>query len=269
MKAKIVDIEGKEKGSMELPPQFSEELRDDVIRKVKFACESNRRQPYGAKSVAGMQHHADLSRRRRDYRGSYGHGISRVPRKILSKSGTRFNWVGAVAPGTVGGRRAHPPKASKNWKKKINKKERVLALRSAMSYNVDVSSLKNTHLQIPQHYPFILSKEFESLNKTKDVIQALEKIGVQKELMRGANRSIRAGRGKSRGRKYRSSRGILFIVGERSPLQKSASGIAGIDVCRVDKLNVPLLCPGPNPGRITLYTENAIQRLKDEALYLA
>ena len=44
-----------------------------------------------------------------------------------------MNWVGAFAPGTVGGRRAHPPKSEKIWSKKINKKENAKAIRSAIS----------------------------------------------------------------------------------------------------------------------------------------
>ena len=34
-----------------------------------------------------------------------------------------MNWVGAFAPGTVGGRKAHAPNAEKIFDKKINKKE--------------------------------------------------------------------------------------------------------------------------------------------------
>ena len=71
-----------------------------------------------------MKQSAKLSKRRRAYRGSYGFGISRTPRKILSKRGRRLGWVGAVAPNTVGGRRTHPPKAEKIWREEINTKER-------------------------------------------------------------------------------------------------------------------------------------------------
>ena len=43
----------------------------------------------------------------------------------MSRSGTRLNFTGAFAPGTVGGRRAHPPKAEKNWQEKVNKKDKA------------------------------------------------------------------------------------------------------------------------------------------------
>ena len=38
-------------------------------------------EPYGAMAKAGMEVSAKLSRRRRDYKGSYGKGISRAQEK--------------------------------------------------------------------------------------------------------------------------------------------------------------------------------------------
>ena len=84
-----------------------------LIKRAVLTLQNNKRQRYGANPEAGKKVSAALSKRRRKYRGSYGHGISRVPRKILSRRGTSMNWQGAFAPGTVGGRRAHPPKAEK------------------------------------------------------------------------------------------------------------------------------------------------------------
>jgi len=268
MKVTILNIDGKEKGSIELPVQFKEEKRADIIKKVKMVQEGNERQPYGAKSTAGMEHAAELSRRRHDYRGSYGHGISRVPRKIMSRRGTRFNWVGAVAPGTVGGRRAHPPKAEKIWNKKINVKERRLAIRSAMSINMDSKALDVTHLNVPEKYPFVLSNDYEGIKKSKEVINALIQAGLEKELERGGKKTIRPGKGKGRGRKYKKSKGPLIVVGNNCDIQKSAKSIAGIEVIIVNKLNVKALAPGAEPGRITLYTENAIKKINEEGLFL-
>ena len=116
-----------------LPEQFSELIRPDLIERAVFAIQSHKKQPYGASPEAGKRHSARISRRRHKYKTSYGHGISRVPRKIMSHRGERFNWVGALAPGTVGGRRAHPPKAEKIVDQKINKKERKKAIRSALA----------------------------------------------------------------------------------------------------------------------------------------
>jgi len=120
MELKIINKDGNETGKIKMPSQFYTPFRKDVIHRAVEAMLKNARQPYGAFDGAGKRQSAKLSRRRNDYKGSYGHGISRVPRKILSRRGTQFFWVGATMPGTVGGRKAHAPKAGKDWSKKIN-----------------------------------------------------------------------------------------------------------------------------------------------------
>ena len=124
MKAKILDLEGNAGKEIDLPNQFSEDIHPNLIKRAVLSIEGKERQKYGAMPKAGQRSSAVLSRRRRKYRGSYGHGISRVPRKITWRRGRQFGWIGAFAPGTVGGRRAHPPKASKSFEEKINRKER-------------------------------------------------------------------------------------------------------------------------------------------------
>ena len=262
---KIITIEGKEKGNIELPSQFNEEIRPDIIKRAFYAI--NRRQPYGASPEAGKRSSAVLSRRRKNYRGSYGHGISRVPRKIMSRSGARFNWVGAFAPGTVGGRRAHPPKAEKSWEKKINKKERRKAIRSAISATIQVEIVKARGHIVPNNYPLILENKIESLSKTKDIKDILEKIGLKGELERAGIKNVRAGRGKSRGRKYQRRKGPLIVVGNECELMKGVRNISGIDIVKVNNLNAGLLAPGANPGRLTLWTESAIDKMKNEKLF--
>ncbi len=114
MKIPILNISKEEIGKQEMPVQFEEEIRLDLIKRAVIAIKNNERQAYGADPMAGKRASAKLSRRRHVYKTSYGIGISRVPRKIMSSRGTRMNWVGAFAPGTVGGRKAHPPKAGKD-----------------------------------------------------------------------------------------------------------------------------------------------------------
>ena len=99
MKVVKFTVESVQQGDVELPKQFDEEFRPDLIKRAVLVVQRNKRQVYGAKKDAGKRASAELSRRRRKYRGSYGAGISRVPRKILSRRGTRFYWVGAFAPG--------------------------------------------------------------------------------------------------------------------------------------------------------------------------
>ena len=156
MKVDVLSLTKTSIGKKDLPRQFDEPVRPDLIKRAVESIQANRRQKYGTDPKAGMKASAELSRRRRKYRGSYGHGISRVPRKILSRRGTRFNWVGAVAPGTVGGRKAHPPKAIKEWVRKINKKERRKAIRSALAATMNPEIVTARGHKVPESYPFII-----------------------------------------------------------------------------------------------------------------
>jgi large subunit ribosomal protein L4e len=256
-----------DEGKKKMPAQFSEPVRPDIIKRAVEVIWSHDRQPYSCDPRAGKKASAKLSRRRRDYRGGYGHGLSRVPRKILNRNGTNMFWVAAFAPGTVGGRRAHPPVASKDWRQKINDKERRKAIRSAMAATIDKKIVLEHGHALPKEYPFIISNAFEALDKTKSVEAALAKLGFEQELERSSRKKIRAGKGKTRGRKYRTAAGPLIVVGGDCKLVKAAKNIGGIDVAEVTRLNASLLAPGAVPGRLTLFTANAIDKIAKEKLF--
>ncbi len=267
MKLDILGIEKNKTGEISMPEQFEEELRLDLVQRAVLAVQSHKRQPYAASDEAGKRSSAKLSRRRRDYKGSYGFGISRVPRKIMSRRGTRMNWVGAFAPGTVGGRKAHPPKTEKIWWKKINEKERLKAIRSAISATISKEAVAERGHIIPSNYPFVLDDKFESLDKTSKIMEAFLKLGMGQEMSRARGKSVRAGKGKSRGRKYKTKTGPLIVVSKTDKLAKAAVNIPGIDVVNVKNLNVELLAPGAKPGRLTLWTSSAINILEKEKLF--
>lgn len=265
MKLAIVTPDNKNSGSVTLPPQFEETVRPDVIQRAQEALASTGRQPYGASPDAGKRPAAWISKQRRSYRGCYGHGISRVPRKIMSRNGTRMNWVGAFAPGCVGGRRAHPPKPWKIWERKINKKENRMAIRSAIAATISKELVKNRGHVLPEAYPFIVSTAFEKIAKAKELMHALYALGLEQELARCSIKNIRAGKGKGRGRKYKQRKGPLVVISTSAPVQRV--NLPGVDVVRVDELNAHVLAPGA-PGRLTLYTEAAVERLRTERWFM-
>ncbi|MBI3034797.1 50S ribosomal protein L4 [Candidatus Woesearchaeota archaeon] len=232
MRLNILDSTKNKVGEIKLPHHFQEDFRPDLIQRAVLACQSHKRQAYAASKEAGKRASAKLSRRRRDYRGSYGFGISRVPRKIMTRRGTRMNWTGAFAPGTVGGRRAHPPKTEREWWKKINERERAKAIRSAIAATIlkDVVSERG-HI-IPNGYPFILDDKFELIDKTNKILETLKKLGLESELARVEERKTRAGKGKSRGRKYKRKKGPLIVASNTYKLTRAASNIPGIDIVR-------------------------------------
>ncbi|MBI4451286.1 50S ribosomal protein L4 [Candidatus Woesearchaeota archaeon] len=267
MELQIITPENTVKGKMQLPDQFSEPLRHDLIQRAVETIHANTRQPYGADPRAGKKSAAKLSRRRRKYKGAYGKGISRVPRKTHSRRGDRMIWVGAYAPGMVGGRRAFPPRSWKQWKSSLNNSERRKAIRSCLAATLQKETVTTRGHKAPQQYPYLIDDAFENLTKTKTVLTALEKIGLSDELERSSKKNTRAGKGKSRGRPYVKRKGPLIVVSKQCPLQRAGRNIPGIDLCDVTRLNAELLAPGGVPGRLTLYTASAIKTLNEKRLY--
>ena len=139
-----------------------------------------------------------------------------------------------------------------------------MAIRSALAATVNKEIVTARGHRLPQQYPFIISTDFEKITKTKNLAQALQTLGFQEELTRCAIKKIRAGRGKNRGRPYKKRTGPLIVVSQDSPLLRV--NLPGIDVVLVEALNAHLLAPAA-PGRLTLYTEAAIERLRREQLF--
>lgn len=254
MKAKILDNTGKDKGELKLPKSFTNGIRKDILAKVFEA--QKEKQPMGSKYGAGAGYSASgiSIKARHRWKGTYGKGISRVPRKIMSRHGSSFNWVGATVTSARGGRRAHPPKAEENQYRKINKKELAVAFDSAFAGTIDVYSLEKKY-GISIKEAVIFNESILKL-KTKDFIAVLETVfgEAYKKLLR--TKKVRAGKGKLRGRKYKSNAGLLFVIGTKEEMKRK-----GITVKKVNELKIADLSPNGIPGRFTAYSENAIKEI--------
>lgn len=260
MKATVLDITGKEKGKIDLPSCFSTRIREDVVAKVLETKKSQ--QPYGPSLVAGKQSSArgKIRHRRHVWQTHYGRGMSRVPRKVMSRRGTQFNWEAAGVPQAKGGMRTHPPKTiSMINAKKINKKEAKMALKSAISatasekfINKKYERLKSEKIKVP----FIVEDKLVGL-KSKELIKALKEILGEKVFeIAMRKKGQRPGRGKSRGRKYKKCAGLLIVLGEKEKLKTK-----NFEIINAKNLGVNDLAKG-GLGRLTLYTENAIKYLE-------
>ena len=255
MKIDVVNLEGKKIKSIDLPAQFNEDYEPNLIKRAIIVIESRIRVPYGTMKSAGLDYSAKLSRRRRNYKGAYGKGISRVPRKTMWRRGMQFGWVGAMAPGTVGGRRAHPPKSEKIFDKDINVKERKKAIRSALSGLVKKNRIN------------IIENTFENLTKVKETQKILENLGFKNEMKRTKDKTVRAGKGKRRGRKTKAKQGPIVIVSKKCNLTKVIGNLPGFEIEVVNNINTKLLTKGHREPRPTIWTEGAIEKLNKEALF--
>ena len=259
--AKIYSLKGKGGEKVKLPSQFDTPYRPDIIKRAVLAVQSRRRQPHGVDELAGKKNTSQS--------WQTGHGKSRMPR--IKGSGTGAANKAAFAPGTVGGRVAHPPEARKVIIERINVKENRLAIRSAIAATAvrkTVSERGHKVDSVPE-FPLIVSDKLESLETTKEFRLIATALGLGEDLTRAVKgRGIRAGKGKMRGRKMKTPKSFLVVVGRDSGVGLAARNLPGVDVVEVHGLNADLLAPGTHPGRLVLWTKSAIDRLGSEELFL-
>jgi large subunit ribosomal protein L4e len=261
-KIKTYTLKGKaSKESIDLPPQFDTPYRPDVIKRAVLAVQSRRRQPHGVDELAGKRNTAQS--------WQTGHGRSRMPR--VKGSGTSAANKAGFAPGTVGGRVAHPPEARKVLVERINKNENRLAIRSAIaaSSNPEFVKARGHRVDNVPHIPLIVSSRLESIDTTKEVHDTLVALGLGDDLERASNgRAVRPGKGKMRGRKMKTPKSLLIVVGEDNGISKAARNLPGVDIAEVHGLNAELLAPGTHAGRLVVWTTTAIARLEKENLFI-
>ncbi len=247
---KIIGMDGEPAGEIGLPGVFETVLRLDLIKRAVVAQQSHSFQPQGRNPMAGKRTTAEGF--------GVGRGISRVPR---ISGGGPLSGTAAFAPGTVGGRLAFPPVTSKKIDKWINRKERLLALKSAIAATGSSELVRkrghkfNENIQLP----LVVSEEVEKLTKTSEGRHLLVKLGVWDDIERVM-----------RSRNYRNRRkvhakGPLLVVGGYQGADKAFGNFLGVDVIRAMDLNVELLAPGTLPGRLTLWSESAIKSIGERA----
>ncbi|MFL2521407.1 MAG: 50S ribosomal protein L4 [Halobacteriales archaeon] len=247
MKATLFNLKGTKEGTVDLPSTFNTPYRPDLIQKAVVASQANRKQPYGADPFAGKRTSAVSL--------GTGRGLAQVPRS---------NGRGRKSPNTNSGRRCHPPKSTKSYSLKINDKERRLAIRSAIAAtaNVDLVRSRGHNFDDKITLPIVITDDLSDLTKTKEVIDVLNNIGISSDLDRSASPKVRAGRGKTRGRKYKRSKSILLVTSGKALL--AAQNVPGVDAVTASEVNTEDLAPGTHAGRLTIWTESAIKEVENK-----
>jgi large subunit ribosomal protein L4e len=247
MEATLYDADGTDAGTAELPDVFETPYRPDLIRRAFLAAQANAKQDYGSDEHAGLRTSAESW-------GS-GRGAAHVPRVKNGNDAARV-------PHVRGGRRAHPPQVAEDRTEGFNDKERRLAVESAVAATADADRVaERGHVVDDAEVPVVVSEDFEDLDRTKDVVAALEAIGVHGDVARAdEGRNVRAGKGTTRGRTYRTPTSVLFVATEEI---LGARNLPGCDVVDAESVGVPHLAPGGDAGRLTVYTEPALEVLDD------
>jgi large subunit ribosomal protein L4e len=246
----LYDMSGSAVGTVQLPPVFAGDVRVDLIRRAVVAFQANRRQPYAAKFRAGMRHSVRWPGK--------GVGRARTPR-------IRGTMIGAQAPNTVGGRAAFPPTTQRIWAKKVNVKERRLARNAALAaiHDKGMVTSRGHRFSGTVSVPIVVQDALEEIESTSEAVEFFEALGVGDDLHRAKDGThIRAGRGKTRGRRYRVPKGPLLVVRDAARVRQGFGNLPGVDVATPSGLNAEVLAPGGNPGRLTIFSASALEALR-------
>lgn len=264
MKIDVYNLEGKPVSKIDLPRVFATKLREDLIIRAFLSTMSKRRQAYGTDPMGGKKSSAHYhSRRRRGSRWTMSSREMARMSRLHGKIPGYLMYRARTVPQAVKGRRAHPPKMEKIWAQKMNKKERQLAIKSAIAATSDKKLVEGRGHKVKglKELPIVVVDAMEEIKKTNELKKALESVGLKEELKRIKKKTVRAGRGKMRGRRYKKKTGPLIVVEKDKGVGKAAKNISGVHVSLAKNLSVEYLAPGAAPGRLTVYTKGAIEKL--------
>ncbi len=254
MDVQLFGIDGKASKSITLPQVFSGDFRVDLVRRALSAEQSRNYQPQARDPMAGLRTTAVyVGKYSARYRTGRHMGISIRPRQKLG--GGAMGDVRRI-PSSVKGRRSHPQKLEKKILERINAKEYVRALESALAGCAQVRDIKQRQDFGASALPIVVDNRIEGIDKTKELVKVINALGLGNELDASHKPSRRKGiRRLARQRHFRKS--MLIVAKNIDNVGRAGRNIAGVDVCTVDRLTVGKLAPGSTP-RITIWSEDAI-----------
>ncbi|MCL5794184.1 MAG: 50S ribosomal protein L4 [Candidatus Thermoplasmatota archaeon] len=248
LKSNLYSKSGEIIREIDLPKVFETVPREDLIRKAFRSSTLSRRQPFGSYTFSGM--------RRVGHNLGPNHGISRIPRIA---GGSR----GVINASMVGGRSAHSPRNTKNLTIRINRNERRLALKSAISMTAVKSAVtaRGHKLSSEVQLPIVVEDAVADITRTRDALALLSQMGIAEDIERAKEGvRIRAGRGKMRGRKYKKPLSVLVVGTDKESLRPFGK-ISGVEIADVRSMSIRRLAPGGVGGRLTLFTEGALKAM--------
>lgn len=260
MEVAIFNMLGEEVKRIEVSPLFKVPIRTDLIERVFIHQFTHHLQPKGRYPLAGRE------RGGAEYFG-VGLGLARVPR--IKQHPLRGR--AAIVAMARGGRKPHVTTPEKKIYKHINRKERLLAIASAIAATgVRKLVAKRGHkIDKITSFPIIVNSEVETISKTREFREFAVNIGIYDDILRVREGVKRVG-GKAswRGRRRKIRRGPLIVYGEDKGIYRAARNILGIDVVSAKEVSVLHLAPGGMPGRLTVWIETAIPILEDRLKYI-
>ncbi|KAH0569692.1 Ribosomal protein L4 [Spironucleus salmonicida] len=243
----VFNKSGEKAGELPVPAAFNAPIRADIVQFVHTNMNKNHRQAYAVSPYAGVMCSAE----------SWGPGraVARNPRK--------HGGIGAYANFVRGGHMYSPLTTQRRLHRKINKNMRRFAVASAIAGSA-LPQLAEAHghrVAAIKAFPVVV--DCGEVNKTKDAAMILSKLGCSADLEAvKASKTIRAGTGKLRNRRYTQKLGPLVVFGEEN-CEKAFRNIPGVSCCHVSRLNLLQLAPGAKIGRLVIWTKSAFAGLNE------
>lgn len=256
---KIFDLTGSTVGEIKLPKVFSYDYRPDLIQRAVLAIQSHKRQVYAPNSLAGKRTSAHYHGARHRRHTMMNREMARLPRS--HNTSPRQEMRARFVPQAISGRKAHPPKVEKIWALKLNKKEKITAIKSAIAATSIFDLVSKRH-KIPKiDLPIIIKDDIQNVKNTKELKNVISALKISSDLVRAKTKKIRKGKGKMRGRKYKKKKSLLIVVVKNNGIVNAGKNLPGVDICNVKNLNAEILAPGTQAGRLTLWSESAVKIL--------
>jgi large subunit ribosomal protein L4e len=265
IEAVVRDLNGNEVEKVKVV-NLPDEVDEDLLKRAYWIEKSREFQLKYPDPLAGKRKVVWWTKRRmgkhgRKYKTIYTGDRSRTPAKVTWHVGNIWIYEGAFVPQSVGGREAHPPSSEKKLEKKMNKKEKKLALLEAIAASMKKEFVIKYH-KLPENItlPIVFTDDINKVQKTKELKQILEKTGLKEELERILKRKIRSTKGKMRGRRYKKRLGILFVTTDNSVLQRAGKNL-NIIVKKAGTLKVEDVTQAGRAGRLIIWTKSALESL--------
>lgn len=241
---------------IKMPAVYRAPIRPDVVNFVHDQLRRNTRQAYAVSRQAGHQTSAE----------SWGTGraVARIPR--VRGGGTHRSGQAAYGNMCRGGHMYAPTVTYRKWHRRVNLPMRRYAICSAIAASgVPALVMARGHaINEICEVPLVVADKVESLKRTKEAVAFLKDIKAWADIEKVYNsKRIRAGKGKSRNRRYKKKKGPVVIYNQDNGIRKAFRNIPGIDFLQIDKLNLLKLAPGGHLGRFCIWTESAFKKLDD------
>mmetsp|Transcript_89956 Transcript_89956/g.249848 ORF Transcript_89956/g.249848 Transcript_89956/m.249848 type:complete len:410 (+) Transcript_89956:106-1335(+) len=250
------DSPSEKSGTVPMPTVLTMPLRPDIVRYVHTRVQKNKRQAYAVGAKVGYDTAAE----------SWGTGraVSRLPR--APGGGTHRAGQGAFGNMARGGGMFNPTRIWRRWHRRVNVKEKRHAVATSLAASClpPLVMARGHRIGNVSELPLVVSDGAESLQKTKQAVDMLKKLGAGDELEKVIHsKKIRAGRGKMRNRRYVMRTGPLVVYKEDNGIVRAMRNIPGVETACVTRLNPLRLAPGGQFGRFIIWTESAFKELQE------